>query len=55
MQTLIIYFDESKKSFHKITPFRQGGEYDSQSRFDGRWNKLVEHLTGGNYYKFEII
>jgi len=55
MQTLIIYLDKTKKNFRIITPFAQGAEFDSKTRFDGNWKKLADHLEGDNYSNFEII
>jgi hypothetical protein len=55
MKTLIIYLDNSKKNFHKITPFAQGPGFDSKTRFDDRWDKLVNHLYGDKHYRFEVI
>jgi len=55
MKTLIIFYDESKKNFRKITPHAQGPEWDSKTRFDGQFEALREHLEGDNYFKAEII
>ena len=55
MKTLIIYFDAERKSFQKVTPFSQGNSFDSKNRFDGDWNKLAQHVSGGNYFKFDVV
>lgn len=55
MKTMIVYYDYSKKNFRKITPFAQGPEWDSKTRFDGQFGQLREHLDGDNYSKMEII
>jgi len=54
MQTLIVYFDESKSSCHRITPHNQGASFDAKSRFDGNWKRLAEQLVR-NYHSFEVI
>jgi hypothetical protein len=54
MKTLIVYFDETRKNFQKITPLRQGVGYRSDERFDDNWAALAYHVSRGNYYKFEI-
>lgn len=64
MKKVIIYFDEDKKCYQIITPFRQEGP-NSKEVFDGNWQKLVEHVTRSyrgsdgsyvkNYYKYEVI
>jgi hypothetical protein len=50
--TIVIYLDETKKSFRIIKP---------GPTFDGNVRKLVEHLTHSNhsdgiqnYYRFEV-
>lgn len=53
MNKVIIYLDSSKKNFQVITPGNQ--DRASDHHFDGNWHKLVEQVTGGNYYKFEVI
>lgn len=63
MKKVIIYFDEYKKCYQIITPFKQSGRKDEM--FDGNWQKLVDHVTRSfvsgdgryvrNYYKYEVI
>jgi hypothetical protein len=54
MKTLVIYFDESKKNFQKITPFGQGPEFDDRKRFDGNWHKLATHLGGNRIVSTDV-
>ena len=55
MKTLIVYFDSSMKHFQRVCPHCQGAEWDAKTRFDGRWDLLASQVSGGNYYKFEVI
>lgn len=57
MKTLIIYFDDSKKSFRVIRPQSEG-----ENKFRGDFSKLAEALTNSDfargikhYHSFEII
>ena len=54
MKTLVIYFDDTKKNFQKITPFAQGPEFDERKRFDGNWHKLAVHLGGDRIVSTEV-
>lgn len=53
MKTVLIYLDNSKRNVQKVTPANQDAK--SEHHFDGNWLKLVQQITGGNYYKFEVI
>lgn len=56
--TLVIYLDDTKKRYRKITPAFQGAEYNSKERFDGNWVGLVTHFYGERrhkkYHSFEV-
>lgn len=51
MTTMKVHLDESGKNFLIITPFAQGAEWNSKTRFDGRWQELALHLTRSENYR----
>ena len=61
MTTMKIHLDDSGKNFIIITPFAQGPEWSSKTRFDGKWQDLALHLTNSeegkkrNFVKFELL
>jgi hypothetical protein len=56
MKTLVIYFNESKTDFQRITPLGQGPEWNDKTRFDGKWKELAEHIAGNRkLVSYEVI
>ena len=51
-EAVIIYFDRIGKSRQIVRPQTDVG---AKNKFDGNWYLLVQQITGGNYFKYELI
>ena len=58
--TIVIYFDEDKKTYQTIHP--KTDSKNPKDNFDGNVRKLVDHITKSdamhgvkNYHSFDII
>jgi len=51
-EAVIIYFDRIGRSRQIVRPQTDVG---AKNKFDGNWYLLVQQITGGNYFKYELI
>jgi len=49
---VVIYYDPQGRCRQIVRPET---DVRANNRFDGNWLALVQHITKGEYYKFELI